>query len=190
MTSRQQDEDLYRRLGISSTATYDEVRRAYRARARECHPDMGGTPEDMRSLNEAYDTLSVASRRSAYDLSRTKVAITTPSRTEPAPSRHDAELQRYCWWAASRAIICFLLGLLALAATSDVTSIRPFWPRAMMSISTLMLIFGGVVAYSARRAAEPPRYGYGEAQRFRIYRILFWGMVAAYVGFFMLLPKR
>lgn len=61
----------YEVLGISSTATDDEVKAAYRALAKKYHPDnFAETPElesvaseKMREINEAYDTI-VAQRKS------------------------------------------------------------------------------------------------------------------------------
>ena len=54
-------EDPYRVLGIPSTATKDEIKRAYRKKAKEYHPDLH--PNDpnaarkMNEVNEAYDML-------------------------------------------------------------------------------------------------------------------------------------
>lgn len=49
------DLDLcYRLLGVSSTAHWDEVERAYRLKAKKHHPDLGGDEDAMRTLNEAY----------------------------------------------------------------------------------------------------------------------------------------
>ena len=48
-------------LGVSENATQDEIKRAYRRKAKECHPDLH--PNDpnaarkMNELNEAYDML-------------------------------------------------------------------------------------------------------------------------------------
>ncbi len=57
----------YDELGVSPGATTAELRRAYRARARQVHPDMRGDPEAMRRLNEAWRVLSDAEARRRYD---------------------------------------------------------------------------------------------------------------------------
>ena len=54
-------DDPYKVLGISPGATQDEIKRAYRKKAKECHPDLH--PNDpnaerrMNEVNEAYDML-------------------------------------------------------------------------------------------------------------------------------------
>ena len=48
-------------LGVSETASQDEIKRAYRRKAKECHPDLHPNDPDaakkMNELNEAYDML-------------------------------------------------------------------------------------------------------------------------------------
>jgi hypothetical protein len=49
------ERDPWAVLGLSSTATLDEVRAARRRLAKERHPDRGGDPAAMRELNAAFD---------------------------------------------------------------------------------------------------------------------------------------
>lgn len=59
---------LYDVLGVSSTATQDEIKKAYRKLAKEHHPDMGGgDQEDFVKVRKAYETLGSVSKRSKYD---------------------------------------------------------------------------------------------------------------------------
>jgi len=44
-------------LGISPDATPDQIKAAYHAKARECHPDHGGSDAAMAAVNEAYESL-------------------------------------------------------------------------------------------------------------------------------------
>ena len=63
--------NYYETLGINSSATVDEIRRAYRILARRYHPDVnpGKASEDkFKGIAEAYETLSDLGKRNAYDL--------------------------------------------------------------------------------------------------------------------------
>ena len=42
-------------LGVSSSADAEQIKRAFRAKAREAHPDRGGTPAAFRRLVEAQN---------------------------------------------------------------------------------------------------------------------------------------
>ena len=59
--------DLYSVLNVPSTATFDEIKKAYRKLAMKQHTDKGGTDDAMATLNNAYEVLSDAARKSAYD---------------------------------------------------------------------------------------------------------------------------
>jgi len=58
---------LYGVLGVDAQADVDTIRHAYRALAREHHPDFGGDLRRMMSVNEAWHVLSDPERRASYD---------------------------------------------------------------------------------------------------------------------------
>lgn len=59
--------DYYDVLGVSKTATADEIKRAFRKKAVEYHPDKGGDAEKFKEVNEAYETLKDDGKRKQYD---------------------------------------------------------------------------------------------------------------------------
>ena len=59
--------NYYDTLGIKKDASADEVKKAFRRLARKHHPDAGGDEEKFKEINEAYEVLSDAEKRSQYD---------------------------------------------------------------------------------------------------------------------------
>lgn len=59
--------DYYEILGVSKTASQDEIKRAYRKLAHEFHPDKGGDASKFKEVNEAYQVLSDPQKRAQYD---------------------------------------------------------------------------------------------------------------------------
>jgi molecular chaperone DnaJ len=64
--------DLYEVLGVSSDATQEDIRKAYRKLARTHHPDVNHHDPDaerrFKEINLAYQTLSDPAKRRQYDL--------------------------------------------------------------------------------------------------------------------------
>lgn len=60
-------QDYYELLGVSKTASADEIKKAYRKAAHKHHPDKGGDSEKFKEINEAYQILSDQKKRAQYD---------------------------------------------------------------------------------------------------------------------------
>lgn len=59
--------NLYRQLNVAASASMDEIKRAYRQRAKETHPDAGGSPEEFEKVTRANIVLSDPAKRKKYD---------------------------------------------------------------------------------------------------------------------------
>ena len=65
-------DDYYQTLGISKTATREEIQKAYRQLARKYHPDFNqndpkGAKEKFQKVQEAFDVLGNPEKRQVYD---------------------------------------------------------------------------------------------------------------------------
>jgi len=59
--------DLYAVLDVPQDATKDQIKRAYRRKAKSTHPDAGGSKEAFADLAMAYGVLFDPERRARYD---------------------------------------------------------------------------------------------------------------------------
>jgi curved DNA-binding protein len=66
-----QYKDYYDTLGVSKTASQDEIRKAFRKLARKYHPDVAkdkkAAEAKFKEINEAYEVLGDAGKRAKYD---------------------------------------------------------------------------------------------------------------------------
>jgi len=87
--------NYYLILGISSTATREEIKSAFRRRAKELHPDRSGKEsEPFQELQEAYGVLNNPERRRHYDETAHVTAVrrkSPPTSAEPLVRRRRAE---------------------------------------------------------------------------------------------------
>lgn len=59
--------DYYQTLGVSRSATQDEIKKAFRKLAQKHHPDAGGDENKFKEINEAYEVLGDEKKRKVYD---------------------------------------------------------------------------------------------------------------------------
>ena len=62
--------DYYEVLGVSRQASAEEIKKAYRRKARRLHPDIAGPghEEEFKEVATAYEVLSDSEKRQMYDL--------------------------------------------------------------------------------------------------------------------------
>lgn len=81
--------NLYKILGVAENASQNDIKQAYRAKARQAHPDKGGSEEAMRALNQAYEILSNQHMRDEYDQLHKEYVATS---SKPPSAVRDEEL--------------------------------------------------------------------------------------------------
>ncbi|MDE2402789.1 MAG: DnaJ domain-containing protein [Burkholderiales bacterium] len=73
--------DHYATLGLGSAATLADVKKAFRQLASAHHPDRNTSkdaPQRFRAVQEAYEVLSDADKRQAYDDNRRRNLLDSP----------------------------------------------------------------------------------------------------------------
>jgi tetratricopeptide (TPR) repeat protein len=62
-------DNYYSLLGVNQTASFQDIKKAFREKAKRVHPDIAGphVEEEMRRLINAYEVLTDGNRRSEYD---------------------------------------------------------------------------------------------------------------------------
>lgn len=60
-------QDYYETLGVKKDASADEIKKAFRKKAVQMHPDKGGDEKKFKEVNEAYEVLKDKEKRQRYD---------------------------------------------------------------------------------------------------------------------------
>ncbi|MBK9448293.1 MAG: DnaJ domain-containing protein [Bacteroidetes bacterium] len=98
-------------LGLKATATQDEIKRAYRKKAMESHPDVNPSPgasDAFVQVNEAYAILSDANKRKVYNQKLRDQAARSAGQnyaqaTQSAQSARDQAYQQWVQQARAQA---------------------------------------------------------------------------------------
>ena len=89
--SNKKGSDLYRILGVPTDASADEIKKSYRRKAREMHPDLDPdnpwAEDEFKELSAAYQILSDPVRRAQYDRGEIS-AEGRKRRAKPEPSKN------------------------------------------------------------------------------------------------------
>ena len=129
--------DFYSILGVSRTATTDEIKEAFRFLSHAYHPDKfateaqrGKAEEQFKQINEAYHILSDPVARARYDASRAEysdplVAYQPDEEPPPVPVEMAVWKQVLRWIAvlpgaaAGATVVSFILNLMAYFPPED-----------------------------------------------------------------------
>lgn len=83
----QVDADLYQVLGIARSASPDDVQDAWRARAKQTHPDRGGSSREFHDVTVAHEVLADPYQRRRYDRAMSPAG---PPAASPYPAADSA----------------------------------------------------------------------------------------------------
>jgi len=147
MNQTDSKKDYYVILGVTESATKAEIDRQYRRLAAQHHPDLGGSEERMKSLNEAYGVLKDQSSRRAYNLSRRPTTTYSAFVPVSTPTARDVGVFGHCL----SALMCLVSGMFLLLLVRF-QWIWFLWPLAVLAI--FVLGFGVLMARSAMVAVN------------------------------------
>ena len=171
MSQFDSNKNYYAVLGVTENASRREIERLYRRLAQRKHPDRGGSEEEMKALNEAYQVLRDDAVRNDYDHQRRK-RPSRPVRVRSAPAARDVGV----YGQSLSAVICTALGFMLLLLVRF-NGLWFLWPLAILAVG--VMLFGVLIAHSAVDNARSSLRRSHPARRFRAAQeVMFWTLVA------------
>ena len=181
MSQSSSNKDYYDVLGVDKRASRKDIHRQYKRQAARHHPDLGGSEEQMKSLNEAYTVLKDQAARRAYDLDRQGLQERNfvPA---SAPAAQNVGVFGHCL----SALFCLITGgfLLLLVRFQWIWFL---WPLAILAL--FVLGFGVLMARSAMVAVNSSLPITNPLRRHtKLQEIAFWTVIAGggYVTYLVL----
>ncbi|MEO6200652.1 MAG: DnaJ domain-containing protein [Cryobacterium sp.] len=168
----------YEVLGVSPTASQEELRRAYRRLLRRTHPDVGGSAEQFHAVQIAWERVGDPRRRSDYDRHRYQQdgsesqgsAYAAPASNRSAPSSVRARMyghpggqtrQRYLslireWAGRGTTIEDPYAPELVRTAPRE---LRHYLAKALAEETTAQLVSGLGIGFTAWHDVDPGDHG-------------------------------
>lgn len=84
----------YQVLGVAEDASEAALRRAYRSKLRQTHPDTGGDAAEFRRVQQAWEQVGTPEARAAYDAGRSRASGVEERTWAPAPPSRRASASR------------------------------------------------------------------------------------------------
>ena len=163
--------DYYAILGAGEDASPRELERLYKRHAHKRHPDRGGSEEEMKTLNEAYQVLHNETSRRDYDASCQRPNLQSPT-MKAAPADREVGVHGQML----SAFLCLILGLMLLFLVRF-NGLWFLWPLSILAGG--VVVFGIFMAHSAMTTARTALATSNPMRRFRVAQeILFWFVIA------------
>ncbi len=183
MSEFEANRDYYDILGADARASGRDLERLYKRMAARCHPDKGGSEEEMKNLNEAYRVLRNRETRREYDaqrIKRSQVAFIPRA----SPTAQDVGVFGH----GLSAFLCLLAGLFVLFLVR-LQWLFFLWPLLILAV--LVILFGILMARNAMRALNASLSLSNPFRRYtRLQEVLFWiAVMGSGYGLYLLLTE-
>ena len=165
--------DYYGVLGVDKDASQREIDRQYKRQAARHHPDLGGSEERMKLVNEAYGVLKDAGSRRLYDDSRRTTTKPRVADFRPVytPTARDVGVMGQCL----SALLCLIAGLFLLLLVRF-QWIWFLWPLAILAVCVVG--FGVLLARSAMVAVNDSLPVTNRLKRHtKLQELAFWAVI-------------